>query len=114
MSELQLDLCWTGPALHALPQPLIEAPPAHRGVATSQDASQAVAPRASSMRRAVYDCLARHGACTREEIADLTGIRLQTVCGRVSELRALALVRKSGERRAGRSGVPAECVEVCK
>lgn len=62
-------------------------PPAQR-VRTSIEAANRIAPHAGNMRERVYEFLREAGSrgATRAELAASLGMRLQTVCGRCSEL----------------------------
>jgi hypothetical protein len=81
---------------------------------TSREAAHAIEPHAGTQRKAVYDELVRAGAGgrTRQEIADAIGMKLQSVCGRVSELISAGLAREpDGARRDKRQVVVArDCV----
>ena len=97
--------------------PLFDAPPPYRaGHETQRAAAVAIAPRASALREKVFRAiLAGHDAagvhmagCTNEEVHNATGLSLQTVCARCNELQHAGLVKDSGLRRAGKSGVLAK------
>jgi predicted transcriptional regulator len=70
---------------------------------TSIAAAEAIRDMAPTMRGKVfgYLCGAANGA-TRQEIADGLGMRLQTVCGRVGELKKMGLIWDGDETREGR------------
>lgn len=72
-------------------------------VRTSIAAAQAIADMAPTLRGKVYAfiALATAGA-TRQEIADGLRMKLQSVCGRVGELKAMHLVWEGSESRDGR------------
>ena len=82
-----------------------------RSSATSREAAVAALPRVSSQEARVLEAL-RLRPLTREEIADLTGIRLSAVCARCAALRERGLIRDSGERRLTSAGRRAEVLEV--
>lgn len=42
--------------------------------------------RMKGLRLSVYNTVRRHGSMTRERISELSGIRLQSVCGPVNQL----------------------------
>lgn len=62
------------------------------------------------MRGEVFRCVLRRGAlgATIEEIAALTGIRVQTVCARRNELGNKGLIVDGGSRRETMSGSSAK------
>jgi len=62
-------------------------PAARRGCYTQQLAARAAAPFAGRQRDRVLECLRFHSeGLTRGQIARALGMRLQSVCARVSEL----------------------------
>lgn len=63
-------------------------PPYRRGQVTQKAAAQKVASATANMRTVVLDYIRSCGlnGATNEEISHATGIKLQTVCGRVNEL----------------------------
>ena len=73
-------------------------------VRTSIAAAEAIAEMAGTLRGQVYDYLVQCGAhgATRQEIADALSMKLQTVCGRMGELKALHLVWEGDDIRDGR------------
>lgn len=73
-------------------------------VRTSIAAAEAIADMAPTLRGKVYGYVAecRDRGATRQEIADGLRMKLQTVCGRVGELKALGLVWEGSESREGR------------
>lgn len=73
-------------------------------VRTSIAAAEAIAEMAPTLRGKVYQYLAgrlEQGA-TRQEIADRLRMKLQTVCGRIGELKRMGLVCEGKETREGR------------
>ena len=83
-------------------QPARVGPPAV-AVRTSIAAAEAIREMAPTMRGKVYGFIAaRPAGATRQEIADGLQIKLQTVCGRVGELKAMSLVWEGAEVRDGR------------
>lgn len=58
------------------------------------------------MRAQIFDAIlrARSNGLTIEEIVDVTGIKLQTVCARRKELENKHLITDSGNRRPTSSG----------
>lgn len=79
-----------------------EHPPANR-TRTSIAAAEQIAPVAKTMRAKVLEFIAGRGArgVTRQEIADWTGWRLQTVCGRCNELLKAGLIWQGKDVRDG-------------
>ena len=73
-------------------------------VSTSIAAAEAIAANGPTLRGKVYGYLVQCGqdGATRQEIADGLKMRLQTVCGRVSELLDQSLVWQGSETREGR------------
>lgn len=73
-------------------------------VRTSIAAAEAIAEMAGTLRGQVYDYLVKCGTngATRQEIADALGMKLQTVCGRCGELKAMMLVWEGDDIRDGR------------
>jgi hypothetical protein len=88
--------------LELFDRPKRAGPPAV-AVRTSIAAAQAIAEMAPTLRGKVYGYIAQASAgATRQEIADGLKMKLQTVCGRVGELKAMALVWEGCELRDGR------------
>ena len=83
--------------------PLAIRPPAVP-VRTSIAAAEAIAEMAGTLRGQVYGYIAGRGSegATRQEIADGLGMKLQTVCGRMGELKAMTLVWEGDDIRDGR------------
>jgi hypothetical protein len=82
-------------------QPNLWDPPAaprkrrrHRTATTSSDALDRVRPVRPRVRQIVLDTVRGYGPMTRHEIADATGISLQSVCGRVAELMSSGEIRE--------------------
>jgi hypothetical protein len=98
-------------------QPDPDAPlPAYRSHQVTQRAAAAVvAPFCEGLRAQVLEFIAGRGerGATNEEISDETGIKLQTVCGRVNELqgddrRGLPVMVVCGGYRPNKSGAKAK------
>jgi hypothetical protein len=88
--------------LELFDRPKRTGPPAV-AVRTSIAAAEAIRDMAPTLRGKVYGFIAAASAgATRQEIADGLRIKLQTVCGRVAELKAMALVWEGAESRDGR------------
>lgn len=85
--------------------------PPHNGSRTSRAAAEWVAEHgAQSMLERVYAWLDAQGLTggTIEEISEALGLRIQTVCGRIGNLRDQCRVYDSGRTRelsSGRQGI---------
>ena len=67
--------------------PRVRRPPYQRDSETSRAAADHVAPRVGRLQARVLDYLrSRSDGATLQEIAEATGIKINSVCGRVSEL----------------------------
>lgn len=90
---------------HSLPA---SGPPAV-AVRTSIAAAERIASDAPTLRGKVYTAIVEAGEAgvTRQEICDRLGMKLQTVCGRVFELKEFGLVYEGEEAREGRRVVRA-------
>jgi hypothetical protein len=87
-------------------QPYGGKPPARAGNPTQQAAAESVAYVVPTVREKVYLCIkaaGEHGRINNEIVADL-GLKLQTVCARVAELRLSGRVQDSGIRRKTDTG----------
>lgn len=75
--------------------------PGHRGVETSVEAAEAMAPKIGRLQRLTLDAIARRSTrgCTADEAADACGMDRWSIQPRVSELKAKGLIVDSGERR---------------
>jgi hypothetical protein len=72
-------------------------------VRTSIAAAEAIREMAPTLRGRVYAFIGAAAAgVTRQEIADGLRMKLQTVCGRVGELKQMQLVWEGSELRDGR------------
>jgi len=81
----------------------------------SRDAYAAIADRLPACRKRVYETIAKGGRLTRQEVSEVSGMPINTVCGRVRELLETNLVREegssvvvNGHRRALLEVVPPE------
>jgi hypothetical protein len=90
-----------------VPEPL-EYPdaPGHRGVDTSIEAADAIAPVTGRLRKLAYSLIEAAGATglTNDELADRAEIDRGSIQPRTSELRLLGRIRDSGERRRNENG----------
>ena len=105
--QLKLFVPPPGPDPYGTARRLIPAP--HNRTDTSEQAAKKVRQHGPTMRQRVLNHLAAQAGrgATIEEVSTDLGMRLQTVCGRVSELRKLGLIEDSGKRRSTESGRPA-------
>lgn len=88
--------------------------PGPTGVAgTSRDAYEVLQPVLGARQREVMRFVRLRGnrGATREEIADGTGLRIQTVCGRCAELVAIGLLYETDARRLTSSGHAAKVLK---
>lgn len=86
---------------------LFPPPPAHNRTRTSMAAAKAVAERAPTQREIVLDCIRRGGptGLTHQEIADITGVLLDSVKPRVRELGLIGrVVARAETRTCAKSG----------
>lgn len=74
--------------------------------ATSKAAAKSIAPVKETVREKILKYIKARGinGATIEEIANATGIRIQTVCARRNELDYMGEVYDSGVRRVTSSG----------
>lgn len=91
----QMDLLgWT---------PTYPAAPGAKAAGTSQEAAEAMRPRAHILRAKVLACL-KGRSMTTDECASLLEESVLSIRPRFSELRALGLVTDTGDRRMNDSG----------
>ena len=83
--------------------------PGHRGIDTSIEAANAIAPAAGKLQRMVLNAIADAGYIgrTTDEVAAFLRQHRTSVQPRTSELRRKGLIRDSGQRRRNASGVRA-------
>lgn len=82
--------------------------PGFKSIGASQDAADAIAPRAPRIRDRVLAAIAGHpDGVTADEIAAELRMSVLTVRPRVSELRRLGEIRPTGDRRCNASGMTA-------
>lgn len=89
-------------------------PPARPGHATQQAGADAAWPRAGTQERRILEVLREDGPLTRREIAGLTHIEINAVCGRVDALLRRGLVRETGGTRVSSLGVKGKLVDIAK
>lgn len=82
----------------------------HNRTDTSRAAAVAIQPHAGKQAMMLLEelRLSPYYGLTNEQLHELTGIRLQSVCGRMNELWRAGLIEDSGERRKGASGASAK------
>ena len=75
--------------------------PGHRGVETSIEAADAIAPKVGPLQRMTLEAIASRGAlgCTADEVSDLLGLDHRSTQPRCTELKLKGLVVDSGLRR---------------
>lgn len=80
--------------------------PGHRGVETSIEAAEDVAPKCGRLQRLTFEAIRERGAAglTFEEAANDLGLDFRSIQPRISELRSRGLVVDSGLRRRNSSG----------
>ncbi len=81
------------------------------GTLTSDKASESIKYKTQSMREQILITL-RYCRATREELAQQLGMKLQTVCGRVHELKKADYIRETQGHKAGSSGRSATVLEI--
>ncbi len=87
--------------------PYIDGEAGFKATGTSQDAAEAVKPKAAQMRQAVLDYLkASGGHLTADEVADGMGLSPLQVRPRLTELLHLYRVEDTGARRPSALGRP--------
>lgn len=74
--------------------------------ATSIESAESMRIPAGTIRAKVFETIARRGArgATRDELSELLGLGIQTICGRCNELLKVGHIVDSGRVRASRSG----------
>jgi hypothetical protein len=80
--------------------------PGHRGVATSIEAADAIAPKIGRLQRMTLEAIAVRGAfgCTADEVSDLLGVDHRSTQPRATELKLKGLIVDSGLRRLNATG----------
>lgn len=80
--------------------------PGHRGIETSIEAADAVAPKTGRLQRLTLEAITASGAngLTADEAAEAVGLDRWSIQPRVSELRAKRLIADSGQRRRNATG----------
>lgn len=80
--------------------------PGHRGIATSVEAADAIAPKIGRLQRMTLEAIASRGAygCTADEVSELLDVDHRSTQPRCTELKLKGLVADSGLRRPNKSG----------
>ena len=80
--------------------------PGHRGVSTSIEAAEAVAPAQGRLQRVALEAIRDAGyfGLTAEELANRLGMPREAIQPRTTELRRKGLIDDRGVRRPNRSG----------
>jgi predicted ArsR family transcriptional regulator len=80
--------------------------PAHRGIDTSIEAADDIAPKLGRLQHQVVTAIqsARENGLTGDEVAARMGVERWSVRPRTSELRRKGVIRDSGRRRPNASG----------
>lgn len=100
---------WKVPA----PPPTYPHAPGHRGVATSVAAAEAIKPVMGAQQRKIMEYLGtRANGATYTEIEADTGLKTQSICARIHELRADGHVVIADETRATPSGRQAHVYKI--
>lgn len=83
--------------------------PGHRGVETSIEAAEYIAPRVGTLQAKALSAIRAAGerGLTALELADALGVDRWSIQPRTTELRAKRLIMDSGQRRQNPSGVNA-------
>jgi hypothetical protein len=80
--------------------------PGSRGVPTSDEAAEAIAPRIGRLQSLVFAAITKagDGGLTADEVADTLQMDRWSVQPRTTELRLRDLIEDSGQRRRNRTG----------
>lgn len=80
--------------------------PGHRGVQTSMEAAEAVAPKCGRLQKLTLEAIASRAAfgLTADECAEVLGLDRWSIQPRTSELRKQARIVDSGLRRRNATG----------
>lgn len=89
-----------------VPPPEYPDAPGHRGIATSIEAAESIAPKLGRLQRLALGAIASRGAVglTADELAEELGTDRWSVQPRTSELRRKLMIVDSGLRRRNASG----------
>jgi predicted ArsR family transcriptional regulator len=81
--------------------------PGAKVAGTSQDAADAMAEHAPTLRERCLDLITRRGDLTTDEAAELLNVSVLAVRPRFSELRTMGKIEHTGARRTNESGMTA-------
>lgn len=82
--------------------------PGHKAAGPSEEAANAIAPRAPRIRDAVLDVItAAPAPMTADEVAGALGMSILTIRPRVSELHRMGEIQRASDRRCNSSGMTA-------
>lgn len=81
--------------------------PGSKAPGTSADAAKFIAPKVTGLRLKCLQHLRSKGPRTADETAAEIGVSLLSIRPRFSELRAMGLIKETGDRRNNESGVAA-------
>lgn len=81
--------------------------PGYKVTGTSQDAADAMAEHAPTLRERCLELIARRGELTTDEAAEALGVSVLAVRPRFSELRTMGKIEQTGARRTNESGMTA-------
>ena len=82
--------------------------------ASRRDGHEHITPKKPSIWRGVLDCLADGREMTAEEIAMFTGIGLNNVRSRLTELKAVGKVETNGRKESPNTGVKTSIWRIVK
>lgn len=80
-------------------------PPPHRGEPSQIEGAKKIAPHTSRLQQLVLNAIDALGGASIEQICDRTGLKVQTVCGRIGELKKLGHIREASFTVKADSGV---------
>jgi hypothetical protein len=93
MTQLSLDSRWNEPL------------PPNRGEPSQIEGARKIAPRTPHLQTIVLQAIdALHGGSI-EQIAEHTGLKVSTVCGRVGELKILSKIKEADFTHRSSAGV---------
>lgn len=82
--------------------------PGYKSAGPSEDAAEAIAPRAARIRDAVLATITTAPApMTADEVAGTLGLSIRTIRPRVSELHRTGEIQRASDRRCNSSGMTA-------
>jgi len=81
--------------------------PGFKAAGTSQEAAEAMKPTAATLRTICLTMIRRYFNLTADECAGLMNASILAVRPRITELKEMGLIEKTGERRKNASGMSA-------